>query len=201
MLKKTKKVQSLTPAQMAKIGMLSAITVILGVTNTGFIQLPLIKATIMHIPVIIGAIVEGPVAGMLIGLIFGLFSMLQNITAPTSVFSPALINPLVSVLPRVLIGLVAYFIYKLTAKRTGEVIGIAAGTALGSITNTVGVLGMIYLTFIKQYAAVKNVTLNKAISLLYGIAYTNGLAEAIVAVIIVVPVVLAVKRYQKSRLR
>lgn len=64
--------------QIAMIGMLSAISIFLGLTGLGFIPIPPVKATIMHIPVIIGAIVEGPIVGSLVGLVFGLFSMYQN---------------------------------------------------------------------------------------------------------------------------
>lgn len=199
MIKNTARPRTLSTSQMTKIGMLSAITIVLGVTNYGFIPLPMAKATIMHIPVIIGAILEGPVAGMLIGLIFGIFSLLQNMMSPTSILSPAFINPLVSILPRILIGVTSYYAYRLVSKKLGNALGIAMGTAVGSLTNTIGVLGMIYVTFINQYAVAKNYTISKAINALYVIGYTNGIAEAIVAVIIVVPVVMAVRRYKKIR--
>ena len=64
----------------------------------------------MHIPVIVGAIVEGPLVGGLIGLIFGLFSMFQAATNPHPV-SFVFLNPVVSILPRVLIGVVTYYVY------------------------------------------------------------------------------------------
>ena len=44
--------------QITMVGMLSAISIFLGLTGLGFIPIPPVKATIMHIPVIIGAIVE-----------------------------------------------------------------------------------------------------------------------------------------------
>ena len=86
----------LNTRQIAVIGMLSSISIVLGLTGYGFIPLPIARATIMHIPVIIGAILEGPVVGMLIGLIFGIFSIFQNIANP-SLLSFAFFNPLVSV--------------------------------------------------------------------------------------------------------
>ena len=110
MSEKTLFKKKLGTRQLTIVGMLSAISVVLGLTGYGFIPLPFAKATIMHIPVIIGAIIEGPIVGMLIGLIFGLFSILQNIMAP-NILSFALINPLVSILPRILIGLTSYYVY------------------------------------------------------------------------------------------
>lgn len=93
------------------IGILGAITAVLGSTPIGFIPIGPTRATIMHIPVIIGAIIEGPIVGGFVGLIFGLFSIFQAVTAPTPV-SFAFINPLVSVLPRILIGIISYYAYR-----------------------------------------------------------------------------------------
>ncbi len=182
--------------QLTVVGMLSAICIILGATGYGFIPLPIAKITIMHIPVIIGAILEGPKVGMLIGLMFGLFSILQNIISP-NLLSFAFINPLVSVLPRVLIGVTTYYTYKLV-KVKNETVRVAIGAAIGSLTNTVGVLTMIYLLYVDRYAQVKNITVNKAAKVIFGIAYTNGILEAIAAVIITISVVLAIKKTKKK---
>lgn len=181
--------------QLTLVGMLSAISIILGATGYGFIPLPMAKITIMHIPVIIGAILEGPKVGMLIGLMFGCFSIIQNIMSP-SLLSFAFFNPLVSVLPRVLIGVTSYYSYKLI-KIKNESVRVAIGAAVGSLTNTVGVLGMIYLLYVERYAQVKNMAIDKATKAIFGIAYTNGILEAIAAVIITVSVVLAVKKIKK----
>lgn len=71
--------------RLAVVGVLGAISVVLGMTPLGFIPVGPTRATIMHIPVIIGAIMEGPVVWGLVGLIFGIFSIYQAITAPTPV--------------------------------------------------------------------------------------------------------------------
>jgi uncharacterized membrane protein len=182
--------------QITVIGMLSAITVVLGATGYGFVPLPICKATIMHIPVIIGAIIEGPIVGMAIGLIFGIFSIIQNLMSP-NLLSFAFLNPLVSVLPRVLIGLTAYYCYKLTFGKN-QILKIGIGAAIASLTNTVGVLGMIYLIYASRYAATKGVTVAAAGKLIFGVAFTNGIVEAILAVIISIPVVLAIKKMRKN---
>lgn len=61
----TKKLFSIR--QLTTIGLLSAISIFMGLTGLGFIPLPFMKATIMHIPVIIGAIIEGPLVGATVG--------------------------------------------------------------------------------------------------------------------------------------
>lgn len=181
--------------QLAITGMLSALSIILSLSGIGFIPLPFAKATIMHIPVIIGAIVEGPLVGMFIGLIFGLFSIFQNITNP-NILSFAFLNPLVSVLPRVLIGVAAFYAYKfIRIKKEPVRIGIAA--VVGTITNTFGVLTMIYILYAAGYAAAKGISVNAAAGVIYGIALTNGLPEAIIAVIVTIPAVLLIKKSRR----
>lgn len=195
MINNSIKVRKVKTVNLTTIGMLSAICVVLGLTGYGFIPLPGAKATIMHIPVIVGSIIGGPIVGMSIGLIFGIFSIMQNITAP-NLLSFAFINPLVSVLPRVLIGLTSYYVYKLTfIKNHSLKIGLA--TVVGSITNTFGVLTMIYLLYAAKYAIAKGIDPSIAAKTIYGIAVINGVPEAIIAVIITIPVILAIKKIRK----
>lgn len=96
---------------IALIGVLGGVTIFLGLTPMGFIPIGPTAATIMHIPVIIGAIVGGPIVGAFVGLIFGLSSLFNAIMKPT-VVSFAFLNPLVSVVPRILIGLGTAYIYQ-----------------------------------------------------------------------------------------
>lgn len=195
MEKNSKRAPFLGVRQITTAGMLSAISIILGLTGYGFVPLPLAKATIMHVPVIIGAILEGPKVGMLIGFMFGAFSLIQNIISP-NLLSFAFLNPLVSVLPRVLIGLTTYYTYRLV-KSKNENLRIAAAAAVGSMTNTAGVLGMIYVLYAAQYAEAKGIAVSLAAKTIFGVAYMNGIAEAIVAVIITAAVVLSVKKLRK----
>jgi len=182
--------------QIAFVGMLSAVSIILGLSGYGFIPLPMAKATIMQVPVIIGAILEGPVVGAMIGLLFGLFSIFQSVTAP-NLLSFAFINPLVSVLPRVLIGITAYYAYTWTpGKHEGARVGV--GAVVGSLTNTFGVLTMIYLIYAAQFAQARGIDLASAAKVIYGIAVVNGIPEALIATAISIPIVTAVKKRYKS---
>lgn len=109
---------SLSVKKMTIIGVLGGISILFGLTPLGFIPIGPTRATIMHIPVIIGAIMEGPIVGAFIGLIFGLLSVFQAMTNPTPV-SFVFLNPIISILPRVLIGIVTYYSYNLIG-RLGE---------------------------------------------------------------------------------
>ncbi|RAO99541.1 membrane protein [Petrotoga sp. 9PW.55.5.1] len=189
--------------RLVTISLLSGISFVLGFTPLGFIPIPPANATTMHIPVIIGAILEGPVAGMVIGLIFGVSSIIQALLRP-NILSFAFINPLVSVLPRILIGLVSYYSYWLVLKffssekekvsKWKESVSVGVSAALGTLINTAGVLGMMYLIFSERIATAMGVGTNAVGGVLLAIALTNGIPEIIIAVLICVGVIRAVKK-------
>ena len=178
---KSRKTKKLEVRKMAIIGVLAAISIMLSMTPLGFIPLGPVNASIMHIPVIIGAVLEGPLVGITVGLIFGATSLFRALTMPT-ITSFALINPLVSILPRVLIGIVAYYVYKLTIKLTKNtcVSGWITGV-IGSLVNTIGVLGMIYILYGARYAEALGKSASAAKTLILTLIATNGIPEAIVA--------------------
>ena len=198
MIKTILKTSKFGTRQITMIGMLSSISIILGLTGYGFIPLPMAKATIMHIPVIIGAILEGPLVGAMVGLIFGLFSIFQNMTNP-NILSFAFINPLVSILPRILIGILSYYCYKFTFKKK-PLIRIGLSAAIGSLTNTLGVLSMIYLLYADRFAQAKGTNPNMVFNAILSIALINGIPEAIISIIIIIPVVIAISKAKKIKL-
>ncbi|CBH21073.1 conserved membrane protein of unknown function [Acetoanaerobium sticklandii] len=189
--------KSFTVRHMAVTGMLGAISVVLGMTPLGFIPVGPTNATIMHIPVIIGAIVEGPIVGMLVGLIFGIFSLIRSITAPTPI-SFVFWNPLVSILPRILIGLASYYIYKFFSKATkNEAVSIGITGALGTLVNTLGVLGMVYALYAEKFVSALGLSGQNAFKVISGIGITNGLPEMFVAMLIVTAAVKAIKKVRR----
>jgi uncharacterized membrane protein len=173
--------------KIAVAGILGAISVLLGATHWGFIPWFAGAAlTIMHVPVIIGAILEGPVVGLVIGLIFGIFSLIQGVIAPTGAADTLFSNPLISVLPRLFIGPLAWLAYR-GVKKLSEIGGLAVAGVVGSLTNSVLVLGMITLLGLAPLAAVVSIFL------------ANSLAEAALGAIITVVVVAAWKRIAIGR--
>ena len=68
---------------LTSVALMAAVVILLANTPLGMIQLPIIKATTVHIPVILGAILLGPGAGAILGAVFGLCSMVSNTMAPT----------------------------------------------------------------------------------------------------------------------
>jgi uncharacterized membrane protein len=161
-------------------GVLGAVSAVLGAT-IGFtpVPTPAGAVTFMHIPAIIGGVLEGPVVGAFVGLIFGIFSIISP-AVPVK-------DPLVVVLPRLFIGVTAWAVY-IGLKRINEVVALAVAAVVGSLTNTVLVLGTALL-LIQIGWLVFPLTPAAALS----VAVVQGLPEAAVAAIIVVAVVLAYK--------
>ena len=121
-------------------GIIGGIALFLGATRLGFIPVPIPligNATIMHIPAIVGGALEGPIVGLLAGLIFGIFSFLYA-------DSPIFANPLIAILPRLLIGVVAWAVF-VGLRRFSIDLASAASGIFGSLTNSAGVLGLAVL--------------------------------------------------------
>ncbi|MCX7023885.1 MAG: ECF transporter S component [Spirochaetes bacterium] len=162
-------------------GALGAVSIVLFLTKLGFISwIQGISLTVMHVPVIIGAVIEGPLVGGAIGLIFGVTSLIQAATAPNGPGDVFFVNPLVSVAPRILVGVAAWAVY---APFRGKLPAISLPLAgvVGSLTNSVLVLGAL--------VALKALPLPAAA----GIVLSNGLIEAVVAAVLTTAVVTAWK--------
>ena len=176
---------------------LSAITIVLGLLPFGgYIPFAGISITILVIPVIIGAILEGPVVGVGIGLIFGLTSLYQAATAPKSPLDPLFVNPLLSVLPRMLIGPVAWLVW--SALKKWKVFGLIAAGFLGSYANTAFVLGMFGLLFAKD-SRVTEVLGDNVWKAIGGIALASGAPEAVVASVLVLIIIAAYWEFSFSK--
>jgi len=159
---------------------LSAISMLLGLTRLGYIPVPNLagNATIMHVPVIIGAVLEGPVVGTLVGLIFGLTSMLQG---GGTIFA----DPLVSVLPRLFIGVAAYYSY-VAVRGQSEYVAVIVSSIVGTLTNTILVVGMLVVRGYLPAAAIPTLI-------------PQVIAEVIIAAIVTVAIVTAWKNIDGGR--
>lgn len=179
--------------RIVSAGALGAVSVVMAVTPLGF--LPWFggaSLTIMHIPVIVAAVLEGPVAGTVVGLIFGVTSLVKAAVAPVGPLDPLFTNPLVSVLPRLFIGVAAWAAYRLFR---GRVTPLAAGVAgaIGGFVNTVLVLSMLGITAGREIAGTLGMDLGTIPAFLAGIAVSNGLIEAAVAAVFTSSIVSAWK--------
>lgn len=180
------------------VALMMAIIIVLANTPLGMIQLPIIKATTVHIPVIIGAIVLGPLAGAILGATFGVCSLISNTMAPTLLsfaFSPFLSTTgiagclkalWIAVGCRMLIGIAAGWLWILLKNvKINKLITLAVTGFVGSMVNTVTVMGSIFLLFAQQYADAKDVAREAVFGLIMGTVTASGIPEAIAAAILV----------------
>ena len=241
---------------LAVMGMFIAIIVLMAYTPIGLIDLPLIKATILHVPVIIGAILLGPKKGAALGFVFGLTSIIKNTMSPSLLsflFTPLVPVPglgrgslwalVICFVPRILVGVIPYYVSaillffvkgfggKKTEVKASGTEAVAEGPAdekkaceeaavrekeaakererkttpvrtiiyaicgaAGSLTNSVLVMGLVYLVFVDAFAAVNNVAVSEVGKIILGIIMTNGFPETVAAAIIVPVVCIAVEK-------
>lgn len=193
------KKQLKSPRALAFLGLMLAITIIMSLTPLGFIPLGVISATITHVPTIITGIVLGPVAGLIMGTGFGVISLINAITRPVSLLDPLFMNPLISVLPRMFIGVASYYVFllisKLFKKKTlKNSVGSFVGGIAGSLTNTVLVFLMLYIVYAHKVAESFDASFG---AIFASVFLTSGIAEAIISGVITMPIVLAFFKYSK----
>jgi len=199
-------------------GIFSGIIFLLTFTPIGFIQIPLIgSATIMHIPVIVGAIIMGPKYGAILGFMFGLSSLVFATTFSVALnafaFTPFRNVPgtaygspwalLIAFVPRILVGiippLVFYGIMKILPAKAQDkkfqAIGISIASVAGSMTNTLLVLNLMYFIFREPWSLAREGAGVAGYQITYafiaGIIGSMGVAEAITAAVVVPAVCLA----------
>ena len=183
---------------MATLAMFCGILLVMGATGIGFIPLPVIKATTMHIPVILGAILLGPAAGAVLGGVFSLCSIWANTTSPgllAFAFSPFMTTEgLPGVLKslwialgcRILLGVIAGWLWKgLKRILKQDYLALPVTAAIATICHTILVMGSIYLLLAQQYAQAKNVAITAVFGLVMGTVTASGIPEAIIAAVLV----------------
>lgn len=173
----------------------------------GFIPLGVMNATIIHITVAIGSIILGVKYGMGLGFVFGLASMYKNtiLPNPTSFcFSPfipmldgssgGIKSIIVCFVPRILVGVVAFYTYKIFEKKNKINLGLILSGFLSSLTNTIFVMGFIYFLFGTDYANSTNKTIEGLSKFIAGIIAMQGIPEAIISSLITFGVIKSLLR-------
>lgn len=195
---------------MVCVALMAAIVIVLANTPLGMIQLPVIKATTVHIPVILGAVLLGPLAGGILGGVFGICSLISNTMAPTLLsfaFSPfmsttglpGVLKALwISVGCRILIGVVSGWLWKLFEKvHLNQTIALPITGFVGAMVNTVTVMGSIYLLFAQQYAQAQDVGITAVWGLILGTITASGIPEAIASAVLVLALGKVLLRFMK----
>lgn len=183
---------------MALLAMFCGVLLVMGMTGIGFIPLPVIKATTMHIPVILGAVLLGPGAGAVLGAVFGLCSIWANTTSPgllAFAFSPfmsteglvgAAKSLWIALGCRILLGVIAGYLWRILKKWIRkDYIALPVTAVIATLCHTALVMGSIYVLLAQQYAEAKNVAVTAVFGLVMGTVTASGIPEAIAAAILV----------------
>lgn len=187
--------------EMVQMALFTALILIMAFTPfLGYIPLGFTRATIIHIPVIIGAIVLGPKRGAVLGGVFGLTSFINNTMNPTItsfVFTPFYSmgdikggwqSIIICFVPRILVGVIPYFVYRACAKVLKQkkmAISLGVAGVCGALTNTLLVMNLIYLFYGDVYAQVNQAATKTVYGFILLLIGKNGIPEAIIAAVIV----------------
>ncbi|MHB1314962.1 MAG: ECF transporter S component [Christensenellales bacterium] len=180
-------------------GIFSAIVLILGLTPIGIIPIGPANFTITHIPVIILTLTNGLGMGMVAGAMFGLASTIRSFTTPSTLVAPMIASGwlgivfviIMAFLGRIMIAVTTHYIYKLISKdgTKNKVVGMGVAALCGTLTNTILYLGCMLLFYI-----LLGIDSAVVIGVIASVAVLNGPVEAIAAMLICPPVVLAVQK-------
>ncbi|ANK59042.1 ECF transporter S component [Loigolactobacillus backii] len=167
----------------------------------GYIPIGPLDLTTIHVTVIIAAMVLGPIDGAIVGGVWGLITFIRAFTSPTSPLAPLVFtNPVIAIVPRILIGLVTGYLFNWLRKtHLPQTVGMMFASLAGALTNTILVLGLIYIFYRNpQVAAVYHTNLNGLLNVLLVVVATNGIPEAILAAIVGPLISLPLQRYRKD---
>lgn len=182
-------VQKISTHDLAVAGVFGGLAIVLSFTPLGLIPVPnpTEAATSLHLPAIIAGILSGPLVGGLVGLVLAISSW-YRFSGTFMVFAGGKLwlALLAAFLPRVLIGVLAYYAYRPLRRRPS--LAAAAGALVGTLTNSVGVLGL--LIWLGTLPA----------ALLLPVFLMNVPIEVILALVVTIPTLAALRAVGKGRI-
>lgn len=198
---------------MVQVALFAALIIILAFTPfLGYIPLGFTRATIIHIPVIIGSLMLGPKKGAFLGFVFGMTSFVNNTMNPTAtsfVFTPffelgevhgGIGSVIICFVPRILVGVVPWYVYRGLERISGkQMLSLAAAGIAGALTNTLLVMNLIYVFFRTAYAAANNVAEGAVYTFILSIIGMNGVPEAVVSAVLVSIICRVLFQYRQTQ--
>lgn len=212
-MKKTTHENTAQTLGMVQVALFAALIIILAFTPfLGYIPLGFTRATIIHIPVIIGSLMLGPKKGAFLGFVFGMTSFINNTMNPTAtsfVFTPffelgevhgGIGSVIICFVPRILVGVVPWYVYRGLERIFGkQMLSLAAAGIAGALTNTLLVMNLIYVFFRTAYAAANNVAEGAVYTFILSIIGMNGVPEAVVSAVLVSIICRVLFQYRQTQ--
>ena len=179
----------LSTRDLAVAGVFGALAIVLSFTPLGMIPVPNVSgsATSLHLPAIVAGVLSGPIVGGLVGLVLAISSWyLYGAAFMTFAGGNLLVALLAAFLPRILIGVLAYYAYR--PLRRWPPLAAAIAGLVGTLTNSFGVLGLlIWLGTLPVALLVPVFTMNVPI-------------EVALALVVTIPTVAALRAAGKGQI-
>lgn len=170
--------------KIALTGAFSALVIVLGITKLGLIPIgPTASISILQIPMFIALMLAGLPSGAFVGAVFGIMSLIQAAMSPSGVLDPLFVNPLCSVLPRVLTAVAAWAIWKVInfIPKMPKTVSAAITGFLGTLCHTALVIGALYIF---EGGAIRDAMGGMGYLALMGALAFNATLESIAATIV-----------------
>lgn len=180
--------------------MFLALIILMTFTPIGFIAIPPVSATLIHIPVLIGAYLFGKNKGLVYGIFFGVMSMIKAYQSPTSILDPFFQNPLISILPRALFGFLSGWVFEILRmhihnSKKEKTLSIITSFVM-TIVHSLLVFGALYLFYHSDMEQIAGDANYASYWLFVGlILLTQSSFEALLAALIVPLVSFPIDRY------
>ena len=136
---------------MVETALLGAIIIVMAFTPLGYLKTAGLEITFIMIPVVIGAATVGPMAGAVLGGVFGVTSFIQCFGM--SAFGATLlgINPILTFIvcipTRILAGFLAGVVFRAIGKKGKEKLGATLASLAGPLLNTLFFMSALILCF------------------------------------------------------
>lgn len=188
--------------KLALTGAFSALVIVLGITKLGLIPLGATASiSILQIPVILVAMLAGLPYGVFVGAVFGILSLIQAAMSPSGVLDPVFVNPLCSVLPRMITGVIAWAVWKLLnfIPKMPKTLSAAINGFVTTFCHTLLVIGCL---FIFEGKAVGEAMGGMGYFAVIGMLSFNAILEAIAGTIVCAAVFagIFISKNRKSKL-
>lgn len=187
--------------ELVKLSLFIAIIILQSwVPLLGYIAIPPLSITFIQVTVIIATLWLGIGQGIIVGFAWGVNSLIRAYVMPTSpMYIYVFRSPLVTILPRMLmplvVGLVAHYLLK---NRTSWRVNAIVSGLLGSLLNTVFVLGAIALFRRNEYLSIQGASMDNLWTILGGIVVVNGIPEMILSAFVTPAILIALRGRDKG---
>lgn len=178
---------------IAILGLLTAVMLIMGLTPFGTISFGAVSITIAHIPILVATIMLGLKEGLILALMFGVFSMSKAFLAPVGLLDPLFQNPLIAILPRLMIPIMTHIV-KLATIKLNKTLSNTLAVIVGNLSNTFFVYLSMYLFVRDKFEAAAG---KSALVAIIGLVSTSTFIKTIIVVIITVPIVTRIKLHKR----